>query len=84
MSRITGYWKRKWRPAVLNALRRRTGVPVPRGEVSARDYAGEPRDGASGRRDRVPVSLTPSEPFPDRTVSGDPALLEQTLARITN
>jgi len=84
MSRITGYWKRKWRPAVLDALRRRTGVPVPRGEVSAREYAGEPRDGASGRRDLVPVSLPPSEPFPDRTVSGDPALLEQTLARITN
>ena len=39
MSRITGYWKRHLRPAVLNTLHRFNGLPVPR--ESTRSAAGK-------------------------------------------
>jgi len=84
MSKITGFWKRTLRPAVLNALRYRTGVPVPRATVSAEAYAGDAGGTANRGRRFVTMSLSPSEPIPARTVSGALEHVEHTLTRIAH
>jgi hypothetical protein len=57
MSRITGSWKRRLRPAVLNALYRFNGVPVPRDAIAVADYAAalHGHDTHYGTRDRSGV-----------------------------
>lgn len=72
MSRITGYWKRHVRPAFLDAMRRSSGVPVPRQATTAA--------AAGCRVIRLPAAAP--APIPARTIVGCLEEIEATKAMI--
>jgi hypothetical protein len=76
MSRITGYWKRHLRPAVLDTVRRFGGVPVPADTTTAGEWAA-----AQGGR-LISLPADDVDEVPARTIVGNLAEIEKTKAMI--
>lgn len=77
MSRITGYWKRHLRPAVLNTLHRFNGVPVPRESTNSADHAA-----ASPACQLIQLPPAAAESIPPRTIVGSLDEIETTKRMI--
>ena len=80
MSKITGIWKRRLRPVLLTAFRRRSGlgVPTPRIRTTVASLADD------GRCEVLPIDHAPRRALPPRDLTGDLAAVEQVRARIDN
>lgn len=76
MSRITGYWKRWLRPAVLNTVRRWGGMPVPTEATTAAEWAAS-QDGRV-----IDLAADGVDEVPPRTIVGALAEIEKTKAMI--
>ena len=80
MSKITGVWKRRVRPLLLTAVRRRLGlgVPTPSAVTTVTALA------ASGHCAVLPIDHLARQVLPTHDVTGDLAAVEQVRARIDN
>ena len=80
MSRITGVWKRRLRPLLLTAVRRRLGLglPTPRAATTMAALA------TAGRCESVRLDDLPRQLLPAHDVTGDLLAVAQVRAQIDN
>jgi hypothetical protein len=80
MSKITGVWKRRLRPLVLSAFRRRfgLGVPTPRAATTVATLA------EAGRCESVRLDDLPRQVLPPHAITGDLAAVAQVRSQIDN
>ena len=80
MSRITGVWKRRLRPLLLTAVRRRfgLGLPTPRATTTMAALA------TAGRCESVRFDDLPRQLLPAHDVTGDLLAVAQVRAQIDN
>jgi len=80
MSKITGVWKRRLRPLLLTAVRRRFGfgVPTPRAATTMAALA------TAGRCEAVHLDDLPRQLLPAHDVTGDLAAVAHVRAQIDN
>ena len=80
MSKITGVWKRRLKPLLLTAVRRRfgLGVPTPRTATTMATVA------AAGRCESVRLDDLPRQVLPAHDVTGDLLAVAQVRAQLDN